>query len=91
MRQTAKVLSVAALTVATFWTSALQAAIFSYPRALGIQLNQTIFEKPALPPMAHTKFCLRYKDDCEVRGVDFRKRDITMTVGRLNELNSVNR
>jgi predicted transglutaminase-like cysteine proteinase len=90
MRQTAKVLAVAALTVATWWTSAAQAAFCSYPRALGAQVNRIIFEKSALPPMAHTTFCLRYKDDCEVRGVDFRKRNIAMTVERLNELNSVN-
>jgi predicted transglutaminase-like cysteine proteinase len=91
MRQTAKALAVAALTVATCWTSASQAAFFSYPRALGVQLNRIIFEKPTLAPMAHTTFCLRYKDDCEVRGVVFRKRNIAMTVERLNELNSVNR
>lgn len=91
MRQKAKVLAVAALTVAACWTSASQAAFFSYPRALGAQVNGIIFEKPALPPIAHTTFCLRYKEDCEVRGVDFRKRNIAMTVERLNELNSVNR
>ena len=91
MRQTAKVLAIAVLTVATHWASASQAAFFSYPRALGLQLNRIIFEKPALPPMAHTKFCLRYKDDCEVRGVDIQKRNVAMTVARLNELNSVNR
>jgi len=91
MRQTAKVLAVAALTVATCWTSASQAAFFSYPLALGAQVNRIIFDKPALPPMAHTMFCLRYKEDCEVRGGDFRNRNIAMTVERLNELNSVNR
>jgi predicted transglutaminase-like cysteine proteinase len=89
MRQTAKVLAVAALTVATCWTSASQAAFFSYPGALGAQINRIILEKPALPPMAHTMFCLRYKEDCEVSRVD--DRNIVMTVERLNELNSVNR
>jgi len=41
--------------------------------------------------MAHTMFCLHYAQDCAVHGTDFRKRNIAMTVERLNELNSVNR
>jgi predicted transglutaminase-like cysteine proteinase len=88
MPQIAKALAVAALTVTTCWASASQAAFFSYPRALGIQLNRMNFGEPTLGPMAHARFCLRYKDDCEVRGVG---RNIAMTVERLNELNSVNR
>ena len=91
MRQTTKALAVAALAVATCWTSASQAGFFSYPRALEGQLNRMNLEKPTLAPMAHTVFCLRYKEDCEVRDGDFQKRNISMTVERLNELNSVNR
>jgi predicted transglutaminase-like cysteine proteinase len=91
MRQTTRTLAVAALTVATCWTSASQAAFFGYPQALVAKLNRITVENPTLPPMAHTRFCLRYKDDCEVRGVDFWNRNIAMTVERLNELNSVNR
>jgi predicted transglutaminase-like cysteine proteinase len=88
MRQRAKALAVAALTVATGWSSASQATFFSYPQALGVQLNRINFKEPTLGPVAHTRFCLRYKDDCEVRGVE---RNIAMTAARLNELNSVNR
>jgi predicted transglutaminase-like cysteine proteinase len=93
MRRTTKTktLAVAALAVATFWNSASQAGLFSYPRALGVQLNRISFERPTLPPMAHTMFCLRYKEDCEVRDGDFRERNTVMTVDRLNELNSINR
>ena len=68
MRQTTKALAVAALAVVTCWTSDSRAAFSSYPRALEVQLNRIGFEKPALAPMAHTVFCLRYKEDCEVRG-----------------------
>jgi predicted transglutaminase-like cysteine proteinase len=91
MRQTTKALAVAALAVAACWTSDSQAAFSSYPRALEVQLNRISFEKPTLAPMAHTVFCLRYKEDCEVRGGDFRKHNIAMTTERLNELNTVNR
>jgi predicted transglutaminase-like cysteine proteinase len=91
MRQTTKAIAVAALAVATCWTSASQAGFFSYPRALGVQLNQMNLGKPTLAPMAHTEFCLRYKEDCEASVGDSGKRDIAMTVERVNELNSVNR
>jgi predicted transglutaminase-like cysteine proteinase len=88
MRQTTKALAVTALAVATCWTSASQAGFFSYPRAMEGQLNRMNLQKPTLGPMAQTVFCLRYKEDCEVRGGEG---SITMTVERLNELNSVNR
>jgi predicted transglutaminase-like cysteine proteinase len=76
---------------ATCWTSSSQAAFFSFPRALRLQLDRISFEEPTLAPMAHTMFCLRYPEDCAAHGIDFRKRNIAMTVERLNELNSVNR
>jgi predicted transglutaminase-like cysteine proteinase len=45
----------------------------------------------ALPPIGHSRFCLRYPDDCRVHGIDFRHRNIALTPGRWNELNMVNR
>src|SRR5271163_3075276 len=91
MRQTTKVLAIAALTVATCWASVSEAAFFSFPRALQLQLDRISFQEPALPPIGHTLFCMRYPDECAVHGVDFRKRNIAMTTERLNELNTVNR
>jgi predicted transglutaminase-like cysteine proteinase len=91
MRQTKKVLAIAALTVATCWTSVSQAAFFSFPRALMLQLDRISFQEPTLPPIGHTLFCMRNPDECAVHGVDFRKRNIAMTPERLNELNTVNR
>lgn len=91
MRQTAKALGAAALIAATSWGSLSQAAFFSYPRGLLYQYNQISFVEPALAPMAHTMFCLRYEADCQARPVDFRKRNFALTVDRLNELNRVNR
>jgi predicted transglutaminase-like cysteine proteinase len=46
---------------------------------------------PALPPIGHSRFCLRYPNDCEVHGIDFRHRNIAMTPERWKELNDVNR
>ncbi len=47
--------------------------------------------EPTLAPMAHTMFCLRYKEDCEASPGVSRKQNIAMTVERLDELNNVNR
>jgi predicted transglutaminase-like cysteine proteinase len=45
----------------------------------------------ALPPMGHSRFCLRYPEDCKVHGIDFRRRNIAVTPRRWNELNQLNR
>jgi len=45
----------------------------------------------ALPPIGHSRFCLRYPDDCEVHVIDFRHRNIVLTPERWNELNIINR
>jgi predicted transglutaminase-like cysteine proteinase len=91
MRQTAKILAAAAIIAATSWTSLSRAALFSFPRALKFQLEQISFKAPALAPMAHTRFCLQYHDDCEAQGADFRRRNIALTAERWNELTTVNR
>jgi predicted transglutaminase-like cysteine proteinase len=91
MRQTANVLAIAITIAATGWTSISEAAFFSYPRLLRLQMDRIAFEEPTLAPMGHTVFCLRYEEDCAAQKVDFRKRNIALTVDRLNELNTVNR
>jgi predicted transglutaminase-like cysteine proteinase len=45
----------------------------------------------ALPPMGHSRFCIRYPNDCRVQGIDFRRRNIALTPKRWNELNGINR
>ncbi len=45
----------------------------------------------ALPPIGHSRFCLRYPEDCKVQGIDFRRRNIALTPERRNELNRLNR
>ena len=46
---------------------------------------------PALPPIGHSRFCLRYPNDCEIHGIDFRRRKLTLTLERARELNIINR
>ena len=45
---------------------------------------------PILAPMAHAQFCLQFQEDCEVHGIDFRHRNIALTIKRWNELNTIN-
>src|SRR5690348_2200836 len=93
MRQTAKILTVATFTLsfALGWASLSQAAFFSLPRALNLQLSKIRLAAPVLPPIGHSRFCLKYLEDCTVHGIDFRHRNIALTLQRWNELNSVNR
>jgi predicted transglutaminase-like cysteine proteinase len=44
----------------------------------------------ALPPIGHSRFCLQYPDDCEIHGIDFRHRKITLTLQSWRELNTIN-
>ena len=90
MRQVAKILLVT-MTAAVCWVSTSQAAFFGLPRAHKFQLSQIGFNTPVLPPLGHTIFCQRYPSDCEVHGIDFRRRNIALTTERWNELNTVNR
>jgi hypothetical protein len=34
-----------------------------------------------LPPIGHSRFCLHYPEDCKVRAIDFRRRNIALTPG----------
>ncbi len=45
----------------------------------------------ALPPIGHSRFCLRYPADCKVHGVDFRRRNFELTKERLDQLRTLNR
>jgi predicted transglutaminase-like cysteine proteinase len=64
---------------------------FPMPAAAAELTLPAPFADSLLPPIGHSRFCLRYPDDCEVRGIDFRRRNIVLTLARQIELNSVNR
>jgi predicted transglutaminase-like cysteine proteinase len=56
-----------------------------------LQLSKIGLAAPVLPPIGHSRFCLKYPEDCEVHGIDFRHRNIALTLQRWSELNTVNR
>jgi predicted transglutaminase-like cysteine proteinase len=47
-------------------------------------------DKPALPPLAHTRFCLRYPAECEIRNLTVGTDELRLTPARWAELTSIN-
>lgn len=91
MRRHAKFLLPLTLIVTMMWSSGSQAFFFGIPRALKSHLAKIDLVTPMLPPIGHSRFCLRYPDDCKVHGIDFRRRNIALTAEHWDELNRVNR
>jgi predicted transglutaminase-like cysteine proteinase len=60
------------------------------PKSLKQQLDRVPDDRPALGPMAHTMFCLKYPKECEVRRIAFRGKKFDLTAERLADLMEVN-
>jgi predicted transglutaminase-like cysteine proteinase len=91
LHRTARVLALATMIAVSGFATVSQASFFGLPLPLKFQIDHLNFNTPVLAPMAHTRFCLRYQADCEIRGVDFRRRNIALTEERWNELTTLNR
>jgi predicted transglutaminase-like cysteine proteinase len=73
-------------------TCTLPAAAFELSLSIGLQSKSIRFDAPALAPVAYSRFCVQYKDDCEVRRVAFRRpRPQMLNQNRLQDLLTVNR
>jgi len=59
-------------------------------RPLGLPISRIQFDAPALAPMAHTFFCLKYRDDCKVDKTVSVDSTVTLTSNRWAELERVN-
>jgi predicted transglutaminase-like cysteine proteinase len=91
MRQYSKILVLTAMIVPVFWASGSKAAFPGLPLAFNSEFDQIRFGAPVLPPIGHSRFCLRYPKDCEVQGIGIPDRAITLTPERWSELTSVDR
>jgi len=91
MRRDVKFLVPLTIIMTMIWSSGSQAFFFGLPRALKHHLTKIALDSPMLPPIGHSRFCLRYPDDCKVHGIDFRRRNIALTAEHWEELNSINR
>jgi predicted transglutaminase-like cysteine proteinase len=78
------------VTIAT-GLSPSQRALFGSSKASGRHFGHIQLDDAVLPPIGHSRFCLKYPEDCRVRGTDFRRRNIAFTLERHDELNSINR
>ncbi len=65
-------------------------AMFGLPKSLKGQLDRVPQDSPALAPMAHTMFCMKYPRDCEVHRIAFRGTKLDLTEARMAELTAVN-
>jgi predicted transglutaminase-like cysteine proteinase len=68
----------------------VQAAMIGLPLNLKYQLDRIRLDAPALPPMAHVKFCMSYPADCRSSSVTFRGGGVELTSGRYADLVQVN-
>jgi predicted transglutaminase-like cysteine proteinase len=91
MRQITKILAAVTMSTIVSCASVSQAAFFSYPGTLKLELDRISFDRFVLAPMEHVRFCIQHPDDCRNGTVDFRRRNIVLTAERWNELNTVNR
>ena len=69
---------------------ALRTAPLEVQRQSSSRVLRIAFSAPVLAPMAHTRFCLAYPDECKVRKMVFRGGAIKLTAERRAELNKVN-
>jgi len=74
------------LSSVTVLSSPLKVGDPLYPQAQFIR-----FDKPTLPPIAFTRFCLNYAGECKPRQLVFRGGRLKLTAQRLAELEQVNR
>src|ERR1700689_5372424 len=91
MRRDVKFLVPLTIIMTMMWSSGSRAFFFGLPRQLKYHLAKIDLDSPMLPPIGHSRFCLRYPDDCKVHGIDFRRRNIALTAEHWEELNSINR
>lgn len=85
-----KLCAVALFAFAVGLCQSAQAAMIGMPLNLKYQVDRIKLDTPALPPMAHIKFCMAYPEDCRSSTIMFRGGGIAMTPERYADLVKVN-
>ena len=88
MRKTLQVLALSISAVAGSLQT-VYAGFVGMPMGLNSAIQHIKFQRPTLPPMAYTQFCLRYRDDCRPRPI-FRGGPLRLTPERMQDLMRVN-
>jgi predicted transglutaminase-like cysteine proteinase len=66
------------------------AVFLGLPKTLEPQLDRIVFDVPTLPPMAHSVFCIRYPDDCQVEKIALPSGKMELTPRQWKDLVEVN-
>lgn len=92
MRNILKTALIAATILSVGVQHGAQAAMIGAPMALRGAMQYIKFDKPSMSPMAFTRFCLAYAEECKPqRRMVFRGSRIKMTDERMATLKAVNR
>jgi predicted transglutaminase-like cysteine proteinase len=83
------ILAAIAATAIVIASPSAHAGLLGAPIGLLSAIQRIKFEAPALAPMAHTIFCLRYEDECRTRLL-FRGGPILLTEARWADLKEIN-
>jgi predicted transglutaminase-like cysteine proteinase len=83
------ILAAIAATAIMIASPSAHAGLLGAPIGLLSAIQHIKFEAPALAPMAHAMFCLRYEDECRARLL-FRGGPILLTEARWADLKDVN-
>jgi predicted transglutaminase-like cysteine proteinase len=68
-----------------------EAAFIGMPSMLGQMVKRISFSNYTLAPMAFTRFCLRYADQCKPEHIVFRGGPVRLTEERWDDLKEVNK
>jgi predicted transglutaminase-like cysteine proteinase len=79
-----------AISVAAGYQSA-QAGFIGMPSMLGSMVKRISFGGYTLPPMAFTRFCMRYADQCKPEHIVFRGGPVRLTAERWDDLKEINK
>jgi predicted transglutaminase-like cysteine proteinase len=91
MKRVASAVLIVAVLTAVSSPYAARAAFFSLPRAVELQLQLIRFGLSTLAPIAYSRFCLQYADDCQVHHMAFRRpHPAALTAARFRDLIEVN-
>lgn len=90
MRKNFRSVVIPALALVVGLTNAARAALVGQPLNLKYQLQHIRLDEPALPPMAHVKFCMAYPADCRTGKLVFRGGATALTPQKYADLVRIN-
>ena len=85
------VVGMTAMSVVAGGFESANAGFVGMPSMLGQMVKRISFGGYTLPPMAFTKFCMRYADQCKPEHMIFRGGPVRMTEERWGDLKQVNK